>query len=47
MPDWMGSERFDIEAKPEGESRSIPVDETRLMVQSLLEERESLVRTNP
>ena len=39
MPDWTDSERFDIEAKPEGESRSVPVDEMRLMVQSLLEER--------
>jgi len=39
MPDWMDSERFDIEAKPEGEPRSVTVDEMRLMVQSLLEER--------
>ncbi len=39
MPDWIDSERFDIEAKPEGEPRSVTVDEMRLMVQSPLEER--------
>jgi uncharacterized protein (TIGR03435 family) len=39
MPSWGESEHFDIEAKSEGEPRRIALDEMRVMVQSLLEER--------
>jgi uncharacterized protein (TIGR03435 family) len=36
MPDWIKTERFDIEAKVEGDPTK---DEMRLMMQSLLAER--------
>jgi uncharacterized protein (TIGR03435 family) len=42
-PDWAATDRYDIEAKseakPEGDALSIPIAQTRLMLQSLLEER--------
>jgi uncharacterized protein (TIGR03435 family) len=38
-PEWMDSDRFDIQAKPEGEASSIPQSDMQLMVQSLLEDR--------
>jgi uncharacterized protein (TIGR03435 family) len=38
-PDWMRSDRFDIEAKMPGSFPSIPFEQVQLMVQSLLEDR--------
>src|SRR5262249_11320981 len=38
-PSWIATDRFDIEAKVERDTRAIPTQETWLMVQSLLEER--------
>jgi uncharacterized protein (TIGR03435 family) len=38
-PNWIDQDRFDIEAKPEGDARPIPRDQIQLMVQSLLEDR--------
>jgi uncharacterized protein (TIGR03435 family) len=38
-PDWIRNERFDIEAKIEGDRRAIPNEQVWLMVQSLLEDR--------
>src|SRR6516165_6243566 len=37
-PGWIDADHFDVEAKPEG-SAQIPGEQTRLMVQSLLEDR--------
>jgi uncharacterized protein (TIGR03435 family) len=43
-PDWIGSDRFDVTAKaPDGESGQSPGELMRLMVQSLLADRFSLV----
>lgn len=38
-PDWMRSDRFDIEAKMPGSFPSLPYEQIQLMVQSLLEDR--------
>ena len=38
-PSWLDTDRFDVEAKPEGDSRPIPVDQMQLLVVSLLEDR--------
>jgi uncharacterized protein (TIGR03435 family) len=38
-PKWMDADHFDIQAKPEGESRQVPPEQMSLMVQSLLEDR--------
>ena len=38
-PAWIDTDRFDIEAKVEGDSRAIPAAEVWRMVQSLLEDR--------
>jgi bla regulator protein blaR1 len=38
-PDWMRSDRFDIQAKMPGSYPSLPYDQIQLMVQSLLEDR--------
>jgi uncharacterized protein (TIGR03435 family) len=38
-PDWIRNERFDIEAKIEGDRRSIPNEQVWHMVKSLLEDR--------
>jgi uncharacterized protein (TIGR03435 family) len=38
-PTWMDTDRFDVEAKPEGDSRPIPLEEMQRMVQSLLQDR--------
>jgi len=37
-PNWARSERFDIEAKAEGDVRIMPGEQTRAMVRSLLED---------
>jgi uncharacterized protein (TIGR03435 family) len=37
-PNWARSERFDIEAKAEGDARIMPGEQTRAMVRSLLED---------
>jgi len=41
-PPWLDTDRFDVEAKPEGDSGPIPVDQMQMMVQSLLEDRFAL-----
>jgi uncharacterized protein (TIGR03435 family) len=41
-PAWLDTDRFDVEAKPEGDGRPIPVDQMQIMVQSLLEDRFAL-----
>jgi uncharacterized protein (TIGR03435 family) len=38
-PGWIRNDRFDIEAKIEGDTRAIPNEQVWLMVQSLLEDR--------
>jgi uncharacterized protein (TIGR03435 family) len=38
-PSWASADHFDVEAKLEDETRSIPLEEMRMMVQSMLEER--------
>jgi uncharacterized protein (TIGR03435 family) len=38
-PDWLDTDHFDIEAKPQGDPSLISGEQTRLMVQSLLEDR--------
>jgi uncharacterized protein (TIGR03435 family) len=38
-PTWMDSDRFDIEAKPDDETKPIPMRDVQRMVQSLLEDR--------
>jgi len=38
-PSWINTDRFDIEAKVEGNIHAIPTQQTWLMVQSLLEDR--------
>lgn len=39
LPDWAETARFDIQAKPEGESRNTPLEEMRSMGQGMLEDR--------
>ena len=43
LPDWTKTDRFDIEAKTDGDPRKDTKDQMRLMVQSLLAERFGLV----
>ena len=38
-PGWARTDHFDIEAKPEGGARVLPGEQTKAMVQSLLEDR--------
>jgi uncharacterized protein (TIGR03435 family) len=38
-PEWMDTDRFDVEAKVEGNTRSIPAEQLRPMLQVLLEDR--------
>jgi uncharacterized protein (TIGR03435 family) len=38
-PAWVDTDRFDVEAKPEGDSRPIPLEQMQQMVQSLLQDR--------
>jgi uncharacterized protein (TIGR03435 family) len=38
-PNWADTDRYDIQAKPEGNTRVIPGEPTKLMVQALLEDR--------
>ena len=38
-PDWLDTDHFDIEAKPQGDPSLISGEQARLMVQSLLEDR--------
>src|SRR5690242_12086188 len=38
-PNWIGTDRFDIEAKAEGDGQAIPTEQVRSMLQSLLEDR--------
>lgn len=38
-PNWIETDRFDVEAKPESGTESMPLDAFLLMVQSLLEDR--------
>ena len=38
-PNWMDSDLFDVQAKADCSSGAIPMEQTRLMLQSLLEER--------
>ncbi len=38
-PDWASTDRFDIQAKVEGDAPAVPVQQMRLMVQGLLEDR--------
>src|SRR5437016_10779751 len=38
-PAWIDTDRFDIEARVEGDTRAIPTEQVWLMVQSLLEDR--------
>ena len=38
-PDWAGTDRFDVEAKLDGDARSVPIAQIRLALQSLLEDR--------
>jgi uncharacterized protein (TIGR03435 family) len=38
-PDWAGTDHFDIQAKLEGEARTLPIEQTKLMLVSLLEDR--------
>jgi uncharacterized protein (TIGR03435 family) len=38
-PDWANTDRFDVQAKLDGDARSVPIQQMRLMLQSLLEDR--------
>jgi uncharacterized protein (TIGR03435 family) len=38
-PDWANTDHFDIQAKPEGNAPILPNEETKAMLQSLLEDR--------
>jgi uncharacterized protein (TIGR03435 family) len=38
-PAWVNTDRFNVEAKPEGESRPIPLEEMQQLVQALLQDR--------
>jgi uncharacterized protein (TIGR03435 family) len=38
-PDWADTDRFDVQAKLDGDARSVPVQQMRLALQSLLEDR--------
>jgi len=39
LPSWADTDHFDFQAKPEGESRSVAIEEMRAMVQEMLEDR--------
>ena len=38
-PDWAGVDRFDVQAKLEGDAASVPISQLRLALQALLAER--------
>jgi uncharacterized protein (TIGR03435 family) len=38
-PDWANTDRFDVEAKLDGGARSVPIQQMRLALQALLEDR--------
>jgi uncharacterized protein (TIGR03435 family) len=38
-PDWANTDRFDVEAKLEGDAHNVPIQQMRLALQSLLEDR--------
>jgi|SRR5262245_19871162 len=38
-PSWLASDHFDIEAKPEGDARNVPLGQMWPMLQTLLEDR--------
>ena len=38
-PEWIGTDHFDIEAKVKGNVESVPTEQLRLMLQTLLEDR--------
>ena len=38
-PDWANTDRFDIQAKLDGDALTVPIQQMRLMLQSLLEDR--------
>jgi uncharacterized protein (TIGR03435 family) len=38
-PEWGNTDRFDIQAKLQGDALTVPVEQTKLMLQSLLQER--------
>jgi uncharacterized protein (TIGR03435 family) len=38
-PDWIQTDNFDIDARLEGNERVLPIEQTKLMLQSLLEDR--------
>jgi uncharacterized protein (TIGR03435 family) len=39
LPAWAETDRFDFQAKPEGESRDVPLEEMRSLVRGMLEDR--------
>jgi uncharacterized protein (TIGR03435 family) len=39
LPAWEQTDRFDVQATPEGKSRDVPPEEMRSMVQGMLEDR--------
>jgi uncharacterized protein (TIGR03435 family) len=39
LPAWAEADRFDVQAKPEGESRDVPLEEMQSMVRGMLEDR--------
>jgi uncharacterized protein (TIGR03435 family) len=39
LPSWATADHFDIQAKPEGESRDVPLEEMQVMVQRMLQDR--------
>jgi uncharacterized protein (TIGR03435 family) len=45
-PNWIGTDRFDIEAKAEGDGQRIPLEQVRSMLQTLLEDRFQLKAHN-
>ena len=38
-PAWVDTDHFDVEAKPDGDSRPFPLEQMQLMVRSLLQDR--------
>jgi uncharacterized protein (TIGR03435 family) len=38
-PDWANTDHFDVQAKLDGDARSVPIQQMRLALQSLLEDR--------
>ena len=39
LPAWAETDRFDVQAKPEDQSRDVPLEEMRSMVRGMLEDR--------